>query len=92
MADRAAKPRKVTHSEKLDRLHRLKMDFAVKPFSADNERWAPMRVSESAAIGKVVQEKEHKRMIREVDKGVKGLDFPAEEMAKILRGWMASDD
>lgn len=92
MSERAARPRSVKHSETLDRLNRLKIDFACKPFGDGNDRWAHLRVANSPSIFKKAQEKAHKHMIKEVNQGVKGLSFPAEEMALIIRGWMAQDD
>ena len=92
MIDKAAKPKRVLHSEKLDRLMRLKMDFACRPVGYGNERWSNLRVAGSPILQKRASEAEHKRMIKEVQTGVHGLEFPAEEMAKIIRGWMASDD
>jgi hypothetical protein len=92
MSDKAAKTRHVKHSEKMDRLQRLNKDFAIKPFAHDNERWDSLRIAGGPVLMKKMKEHEHKRMIKEVQQGVKGLEFPAEEMAKIIRGWMAQDD
>ncbi len=90
MEKRAAKPRRVTHSETLDRLIRLKRDFAVVPFGAEKEKWQKnMLVRKRHAVS---EQEEHKRLIREVDTSIKGIDFPAEEMAKIIRSWMKSDE
>ena len=85
-------PKSVKKSEKLERLHRLHWDYACRPASYTNERWAGMRIAGSGSFEKVVKEGRHKHMIQEVDKGVKGLDFPAAEMAMIIRGMMAQDD
>ena len=92
MPERVAKPRRIDRSEKLDRLLRLKMDFACRPVGYGNDRWANLRVASSPILQKRASEAEHKRLIREVQTDVKGLEFPAEEMAKIIRGWMASDE
>jgi hypothetical protein len=92
MSDRAALPKRVKHSEKLDRLNRLKRDFACRPAIFDNERWADMRITGSYAFETHKKDQHHKHMIKEVQQGVKGLGFPAEEMAMIIRGWMAQDD
>ena len=51
-----------------------------------------MRIAGSGSFEKVVKEERHKHMIQEVDKGIKGLDFPAAELAMIVRGMMAQDD
>lgn len=88
----AAMPKRVKKSEKLERLHRLRWDFACRPASFTNERWSGMRISGSGSFEKVVKEEQHKHMIQEVDKGIKGLDFPAAELAMIVRGMMAQDD
>lgn len=91
MSDRAARPRRVQHSEKLDRLNRLRWDFAVVPYAFNDDKWDRMRVAAAPSFQKQSQEQQHKRMIKEVETGVKGLNFPAEEMAKIIRGWMADE-
>jgi len=89
MKRRAAQPRRVTQSETLDRLLRLKRDFAVVPFGYDNEKNKKRR---SAAIRRESAEQERKQLIRDADQSIKGLNFPAEEMAKIMRSWMRQDD
>ena len=92
MDDKAAQPRRIKHSETLDRLNRLRWDFACKPYMFEDERWSNKRISASLDFEHVQKEQQQKRMIREVDQGVKGLDFPAEEMALIIRGMMAQDE
>lgn len=70
---------------------RLKRNFAVRPFGFDEEQWAGQRIS-SHPSEKEATEKEHKKLIHEVSEGVKGIEFAAEEMAKVIRGWMAQDE
>ncbi len=91
MERRAALPRRVTHSETLDRLIRLKRDFAVLPFGADSDKWKNKKYAAARKRAGNEQE-EKKRLIREMDNSIKGLDFPAEEMAKIIRSWMKQDE
>ena len=91
MSDRAAKPRRVFHSEKLERLNRLRWEYAVVPYAFNDAKWDRMRVAAAPSFTEKTMEEQHKRMIKEVDVGVKGLNFPAEEMAKIIRGWMTDD-
>ncbi len=91
MERRAALPRRVTHSETLDRLIRLKRDFAVLPFGADGDK-LKNRKSFAARKRAESEQEEKKRLIREMDSGIKGLDFPAEELAKIIRSWMRQDE
>ena len=90
MERRAALPRRVKHSETLDRLIRLKRDFAVMPFGADNDKWVNKMLSRKHHA--VSEQEEHKRLIREADSSIKGINFPAEEMAKIIRSWMKQDE
>ena len=89
MKNRAAIPRHVKHSETLDRLVRLKRDFAVLPFGADSDKWKGMSARKRHVEN---AQEEHKRLIREADTSIKGIDFPAEEMAKIIRSWMRQDE
>lgn len=90
MLSKAAKPRRVTYSESLNRFVRLKKNFAVKPFGSGNDKWDAQRVL-AIPPPEAVQENQ-KRLIRDVNEGVAGLGFAAEEFAKIIRGWMAQDD
>ena len=90
MERRVALPRRIKHSETLDRLIRLKRDFAVLPFGADNDKWKDKMMSRKHHT--VSAADEHKRLIREADTSIKGIDFPAEEMAKIIRSWMKQDE
>ena len=85
MKRRAAMPRHVKHSETLERLIRLRRDFAVLPYGADSEKWKSGAIRRRQAVD---AKEEHKRLIREADTSIKGIDFPAEEMAKIIRSWM----
>ena len=91
MNDRAAQPRRVQHSEKLERLNRLRREYAILPFAFNDDKWARLRVSAASSFAEKSMEEQHKRVIREVETGVKGLNFPAEEMAKIIRGWMTEE-
>lgn len=88
MERRAALPRRVHHSESLDRLIRLKRDFAVLPFGADIKKLEMRRTD----VRKRSEKSDHKRLIREADKSIKGIDFPAAEMAMIIRSWMKQDE
>jgi hypothetical protein len=89
MENRAALPRRVKHSDKLDLLIRLRRDFAVIPYGADSKKWQSGAVRRRKAES---DQEEHKRLIREADSSIKGINFPAEEMAKIIRSWMRQDD
>ncbi|MFA6451166.1 MAG: hypothetical protein WCX65_16940 [bacterium] len=89
MERRASLPRRVKHSETLDRLIRLRRDFAVVPFGTDSKKWESGAVKRRKAES---EQEEHKRLIREADTSIKGINFPAEEMAKIIRSWMRQDD
>lgn len=89
MERRAALPRRVHHSESLDRLIRLKRDFAVLPFGADVRKWETRRTD---VTRKRSGQSDHKRLIREAEKSIKGIDFPAAEMAMIIRSWMKQDE
>jgi hypothetical protein len=89
MKHRAALPRSVKHSETLERLTRLRRDFAVLPYGADSEKWKSATVRRKHAED--IQE-EHKRLIREADSSIKGMDFPAEVFAKVIRSWMRQDE
>ena len=83
MKRRAALPRSVKHSETLERLIRLRRDFAVLPYGADSDKW------KSSVRRKHVEDaqEEHKRLIREADTGIKGIEFPAEVMAIAVSPW-----
>lgn len=89
MIKKVAKPRHITFSETLDRFLRTKRDFAVRPFGFAEERWAGQRISSGSK--EATRTQEHKRLIHDVSEGVKGIEFAAEEMAKVIRGWMAQD-
>ncbi|MFH1537439.1 MAG: hypothetical protein ABIH66_00675 [bacterium] len=91
MIKRAAKPRHINFSESLDRFLRTKRNFAVRPCGVSEERWADQRISSNLSE-EVAKEQEQKRLIHDVSEGVKGIQFAAEEMAKVIRGWMAQDE
>ncbi|MEW5944684.1 MAG: hypothetical protein AB1742_00660 [bacterium] len=91
MSYRAGKPKHVSFSESLDRLIRTRRNFAVRPFGFDNKKWEKHLLSSNVAP-RQKETQEEKKMIRETAQGVKGLDFPAEEMAKIIRSWIARDE
>ena len=89
MQERVTKPKRLKHSETFERLKRLRKDFAVRPSGFDNDRWSASRVS---ARKQKTEKAERQNLIREVDSSVKGIDFPAKEMAQIIRGWMKQDE
>ncbi|MEW6201161.1 MAG: hypothetical protein AB1546_04245 [bacterium] len=94
MTTRAAKPKRIHHSDSLDRFVRLKRNYAVRPPGYDEERWSQYKViarQQEESEEEKAQEKE-KRMIREVEKGVKGLQFSGEEMARIIRSWISEGE
>jgi len=89
MIKKAAKPKKVEHSDTLERLLKLNRNFAVRPAGFDNERWADRRVSrkqEDSGAGN------RKKLIRDADKSINGVEFPAREMAQIIRGWLVEEE
>jgi hypothetical protein len=93
MSDRVARPRQVKQSEKLDVLKRTKREFAVTPYALNSNRWSGRL--RSATLKNVEEENEEakgKRLIRDASRSIKGIEFPAEELAKIIRGWMAQDE
>jgi len=87
--DRIARPKRLKHSETMERLKRLRKDYAVRPVGFDNERWASQRISRTQ---KHTDKAERQNLIHEADSSVKGLDFPAKEMAQIIRSWMMQDE
>jgi hypothetical protein len=89
MKHRAALPRNVKHSDTLERLIRLRRDFAVLPFGADNEKFQSHSIKRRKAEN---AQEEHQRLMREADNSIKGVNFPAEEMAKVIRSWMRQDE
>lgn len=89
MQKKAAKPKKEVHSDQVDMLFRINKDFAVKPAGFDSEKWAGKRISKhQSSSGKA----ERKKLIREADNTIKGMEFPAKEMAQIIRSWMKTDE
>jgi hypothetical protein len=93
MADKAARPRRVMQNDQLDTLLRLRRDFAVLPDGMGNERWCTrMRAANVKTSEEQSEEEKDKRLIRDMSKGVNGIEFAAEELAKVIRGWMNQDD
>lgn len=89
MQKKAAKPKKNVKSDQVDMLFRINKDFAVKPTGFDSEKWADKRISKHQTAS---PQAERKRLIKEADLSINGVDFPAKEMAQIIRGWMKSDE
>ena len=89
MDNKAARPRRVKRNDQLDVLDRLKRNFAVRPFAFDNDQWEDKRIAKAQRAS---EEGRKKHLIREVDDKIKGIAFPAKEMAMIIRSWMKQDD
>ena len=93
MTSRAAKPKNINHSESLDRFVRLKRNFAVRPPGYDEERWSQYKViARQQEESEEKTKEEGKHPIRKAEKGVKGLQFSGEEMARIIRSWIAEGE
>lgn len=89
--EKAAFPRSIHHSEKLDRLHRMRVDYACLPFNFTNEKWVEHRIAGTTRFMKENKDLQHKRMIREINEDIKGIEFPIEEMAMVIRSWMREE-
>ena len=93
MADKAARPFQVAKSDKLETLKRMKRDFAVRPYALSSGKWHYRLVTSAAKHDtRDTEEAREKKLIRDATKGIKGVEFPAAELAKIIRGWMAQDE
>lgn len=86
---KAAAPRKMANSESVERLIKLKKNFAIRPYLSQSERWEDMKVARTMTRTK---DGERKKLIRDMDNNIKGVDFAAQEMAKIIRSWMSQEE
>ncbi|HOX28132.1 MAG TPA: hypothetical protein PLQ76_03145, partial [bacterium] len=64
-----------------------KRDFAVVPYATD-----PKQRKKKHSKKKEQNDDEQKKLIRDVDKSVKGLEFSAAEIAQVIRSWMKQDE
>jgi len=64
-------------------------DFAVVPYGMSSKKWDKRRLSKQTMQ---TEEEERKKLIHEADTSIKGINFPAEEMAKVIRSWMKQDE
>ena len=91
MTSHAGRPKHIKYNEFLSRFIRLKRNFAVRPYGYDEKRWAEQRIAIKSPKEHSEEERK-KHHIREVEKGVKGLNFPADEMARVIHSWIASEE
>ncbi len=88
MPQKAALARKVSYSEKLNVLLRQKKDFAVRPFGFSGEKWQECMISPYQTV---TDSTTKKQMIRDLSKDINGIEFPAEEMAKVISTMIRKD-